>query len=348
MKAIHWDRLTEITKTQKPYRGSTNRFPISSRLHNTKCFYVKEINGETVYEVTYGYKYQEHYHLEEEYEKVKNNKQPKIHKLDWQDDESKKYVSYTKVPRELGIVRSDNTFEFTGSYYGQGDNSIMSSWCWGWFFRSSRHGGMVFREGSYHSEPRVFHPIFKGMRIHLDTMMPHESSKYQITGKRVSRKDAKQFLAKFENFYKVNEVMFKTIEWKMLMETACDVINSLANKDELNNYYLSKESKERMVEWADANINTAPLDSALAFAIGHDIYDMYRKLRFYKANKTTGYYSEGDPMNMYDNIKRKLNKELYRRHSEVMKPVQYEMGKYFPPSEWGLSITVNGKEVEQY
>jgi len=32
----------------------------------------------------------------------------------------------------------------------------------------------------------------------------------------------------------------------------------------------------------------------------------------------------------------------------VMKPVEYTMGKRFPQSEWGLTITVDGKEVEQY
>jgi hypothetical protein len=343
-RALTWERLTQITKNQKPYRGTINRFPITDRRHNTKCFYVKEIDGETVYEVTYGFRHLEHYHTKEEYEVEKQKRSPNIYERNWEEDESKKYVSYTHVPRELGVVRSDNTFEFVGKYYGQGDNTIMSSWSNGYFFRSSRHGGMIYREGNG-DNTSIFHPIFKGMRINLDTMMPHESSTYQVIGKRVSRKDAKQFLVKFEDFYKINEVMFKTLDWKMMMETTLDVIHSLADKGELTNYYLSNKSKNRMIEWADANINIAPLDSALAFAVGHDIYDMYRKVRSYVGNGT---YSAGDPINVYDNIKRKLNKELYRRHSEVMKPIHYEMGKYFPPSEWGLDITVNGKEVEQF
>jgi len=347
MRALHWDRLTEIKNTQMPYRGTTNRYPIADRKHNTKCFYVEERGDETVYVVTYGYRYQEVFRTEEEYKKDQNNKKQNIFLRDWEKDETKKYVSYIHFPRELGIIRSDNTFEFTSEYYGQGDNILMSRWSRGWFFRSSRYGGMVYKEGMND----IFHPIFEGMRVNLDTMMPHESSIYKVTGKRVNRKDAKQFLSKYADFYKINEVMFKTIDWKTLMDTAVDTVKSLANQDELINFYLSKETKDNMIAWADKNINVAPLDSALAFAVAHDIGNMYRRVR--SSTLDNGYTSvygnaEIDPMYIYSSIKRKLNKELYKRHDEVMKPVEYTMGKRFPQSEWGLTITVDGKEVEQY
>jgi len=31
-----------------------------------------------------------------------------------------------------------------------------------------------------------------------------------------------------------------------------------------------------------------------------------------------------------------------------MKPIEHEAGKYYPPSEWGVEVYVDGKEVEQY
>ena len=208
MKALEWDRLTNISKTVKPYRGTTNRFPIDKRTHNTKCFYVEERNGEQVYVITYGFRHNEHYHTKAEYEANPS----RIHHRQWEEDESKMYVSYTPVPRELGIVRSDNTFEFTAPYYGQGDNQIMTMWSRGTFFRSSRHGGMVYRSNS------SFHPIFKGMKVDCDTVMPAEGSEYKVVGKRVSRKDAKEFLSGYDGFYKVNEVMFKAMEYKNFMD----------------------------------------------------------------------------------------------------------------------------------
>ena len=346
MKALDWNRLTEITKNVKPYRNSSNRYPVADRRHNTKCFYVKEIDGEIVYEITYGYKYLEHFHTKEEYLEDKKKAKPIISCRDWETDESRKYCTYTTTPNVLGVVRSDNTFEFTGKYYGQGHNSVISQWSRGCFFNSSRHGGFVY----YDRSMDIFHPIFKGMRLHIDTMMPHESSIYQVTGKRVSRKDAKQFLKKYEDFYKINEVMFKTIDMKIVLDTTIDVIHSLAEKDEVENYYFSQTSTKRMIEWADNNINIAPLDSALAYALAYDISRLGYITRAYinsmKYGRNTGYQIE--PISLYGNLKRRLNKELYRRHNEVMKPIEHTMGKMYPPSEWGLTITVNGKEVEQY
>mgnify|MGYP003336381426 FL=1 len=45
MKALTWARLTDITKTVKPYRGTTNRYPIGDRRHNHKDFVVEERDG---------------------------------------------------------------------------------------------------------------------------------------------------------------------------------------------------------------------------------------------------------------------------------------------------------------
>ena len=60
---------------------------------------------------------------------------------------------------------------------------------------------------------------------------------------------------------------------------------------------------------------------------------------------TSGEY---DLVALFDTMKRKLNKEIYRNNDSVMKEVEYEMGKRYPASEWGVTITVDGKEVEQY
>jgi hypothetical protein len=216
MRALAWDRLTEISVSQKPYRGTTNRYPIGKRTHNHKDFVIEERNGEQVYVIRYGYGWKTHEHTEQEYLANQGN----IHKRDHNGVTT--YESYSSVPSEIGIVRSDNTFEFTSMYYGQGDNMILSSWSRGYFARSSRHGGMIYRGGN----GDVFHPIFKGMRVDCETMMPHKDSQYQVVGKRVSRKDAKEFLTRYADFYKVNEVMLKAMEWKGYMETGLDVMKS--------------------------------------------------------------------------------------------------------------------------
>jgi hypothetical protein len=46
-------------------------------------------------------------------------------------------------------------------------------------------------------------------------------------------------------------------------------------------------------------------------------------------------------------MKRKINKELYKRNPSVMKLTEYVPYEAYPPSEWGVDIFVNGVEVEQ-
>jgi len=337
MKALEWDRLTNISKTQRPFRGTTNRFPIDKRTHNTKCFYIEERNGEQVYVITYGFRHNEHYHTKEEYEANKG----KIHCREWETDECQKYVTYSPVPRELGIVRSDNTFEFTAPYYGQGDNQIMSMWSRGYFSRSSRHGGMVYGErGS------LFHPIFKGMRLNCNTMMPAEGSEYKVVGKRVSRKDAKEFLSGYDDFYKVNEVMFKAMEYKNFMDTVADVAEQVNAK--FDSWCLDSDVRRNLYKFFEDNKDTAPLDACCAFVLADDIQNMYRRVREHVKQQASYRMEDLELQNLFDNVKRRLNKELYRKNPQCMKLTEYTPYQYYAPSEWGVEVYVNGNEVEQY
>jgi hypothetical protein len=300
MKALEWSRLTEITRTQKPYRGTTNRFPIGDRRHNTKDFVSEERNGEQIYSVRYCYTHKRHEHTKEEWQA----NQGTIHKREDLEGNTV-YESYERVPRELGIVRSDNTFEFTSAYYGQGDNMIMSNWAGGWFMRSSRHGGMIYRTND------VFHPIFKGMRLNCETMMPHESSVYKVVGKRVSRKDAKDFLSRYTDFYKINEVMLKAMDWKGYMETMADVLKPL--EIGTDNWSLHQDEKDKLIAFAEKNLNTAPLDAGIAYALAYEVQNIYSRYRAFFDPNGSSYYNRALELDVvFSNLKRKLNKELYK------------------------------------
>lgn len=347
MLGLSWNRLTDITKNEKPYRGTDNRYPVANRRHNTKCFYVEELNGERVYRVTYGHS---HHHLdatEEEY----NANPDRIRKYVNDDNGTVTYTRYEVRPNTIGIVRSDNTFEFTGTRYayGQGTNSIMTSWSKGVFYQSSRHGGMVYREGhplSYGGGVTLFHPIFEGMRLHIDTMKPHESSIYQVVGKKVNRKLGNEFLKRYESFYSVNEAMLKTMEWKGFIETAIDVVKPHVSEED-RSWWMSAEQKNSLLKFAEENIDVAPLDAGIAFMCVYDIHNLFRRVRSAMANEKY-WGSDTEPANYFMNLKRKLNKELYRSHPEVMTLVEHDMGCPYPANEWGVDIYVNGEEVQQY
>jgi hypothetical protein len=176
-------------------------------------------------------------------------------------------------------------------------------------------------------------------------MVPHKDSQYQVTGKRVSRKDAKEFLSRYTDFYQVNEVMLKTMEWKGYMETAVDVMKSLDLTTE--NWGLMQDEKDKLIKFADENLNTCPLDAGIAFILAYDVMNTYSRVRAF-SGVSNSYYNQAVELDvLFANMKRKLNKELYKRNPSVMKLTEYVPNEAYPPSEWGIDIFVNGKEVEQ-
>jgi hypothetical protein len=252
-----------------------------------------------------------------------------------------RYIRYETHPREIGIVRPDNSFEFTASYYGQGDNTIMSAWSHGYFCRSSRHGGMIYN--NYRNE--VFHPIYKGMRVDCDTMQA--LTPYQVTGQRVMRKVAKDFLKQYVDFYKISDVMMKSMRSEDFIDMAYDILEELGATKDHDGWGVSINTSNLHSE-AQNRLSTAPLDSAMLYCVAHDVMNVRRRISYHKS--TNNYYSS-NPLNLesvYDAMRRKLNKEIFRNNPSVLKPIDYEMGKHYPASDWGVTITVDGKEVEQY
>lgn len=343
MRYISYKRLSDIVASGvKPYRGTTNRYPIQSRTHNTKCFYVDKEGDDTIFRITYGNTYNEHPVTKEQYAEAYAKGLKHYNEISWRPaDAPDRFVRYELTPRELCVVRPDNSVEFTAHHYGQGDNTIMSNWTNGWFYRSSRHGGMVYRHSH---RDGYFHPIFKGLRLNCDTM--ESMTPYQASGYRVMRKTAKEFLKQYKDFYTISHAMMKSMRPEDFFGVAEDLIKELGiGKNswgglEINSAKLHKE--------AQARLHTAPLDSAVLYCMAHDINRTIRRVAHHMDSTQWNPYGEYELVAVFDTMKRKLNTEIYRNNHEVMKVVDYERGRPYPASEWGVTIKVDGKEVEQY
>lgn len=85
---------------------------------------------------------------------------------------------------------------------------------------------------------------------------------------------------------------------------------------------------------------------------GLQFHRLFHQARKITGNTITGYYEYYgrllDPLNAVEAVKRKLSKVLYERTPDVMNVRELEAGKHYRQSDWGFTITVNGKEVEQY
>lgn len=344
MKAINYHRLNEIRRFQKPYRGSTNRFPIGDRRHNTKCFYVTERNGEEVFEIAYGYDYSRVEHTKEDHEKDPDRIYAHL-KADGNDKDE--YYRYAKSPHIIGIVRPDNTFEFTcETSTGQGANSVLSTWSMGIFCRSVRHGGMVYREGWRESINR-FHPVFKGLRLNLHDMSVHESCDYKVITRRVHRGKAKEYLKQYENFFKTSETMVKVMEGKDIKEIALELLQEVDFKSD-RYWYVDNETREKLYSYGESYMKDRPVDAVLMFSMAYDINNLYRIVGGTLGGH--GYYVNNavDPEYLYANFRRRLGKELYSKNPDVFTEVEYQANEPYPASVWGVTVICNGKEVQQY
>jgi hypothetical protein len=276
----------------------------------------------------------------EEYEELEKQGSPRLNK--YQDgDGSWTYYKYEVKPNILGVVRSDNTFEFTGGRYGQGDRGIMSDYSTGYFATDSRRGGMIWRGRLNGNGDWGIMPIYHGMRIHCETMRP--TKPITVVGRKVDRKVGKDLLASYAGFYTTTEVMTKAMNYEVFVKTMVDVISEhIPNND----FYLDHKVYTSI---ADTLIDTAPLDAAMLYIFAWDIGNMRWNLRRFMDTQYGRYSAhEDEPHDMFINLKRRLNKEVYKANDGVFKKVEYTNTEMYPPSEWGYTVMVDGVEVKQY
>jgi len=338
MISLNYDRLNAISlKETNHYRGDKTRFPIGKRKQSNRCFYVREENGEKVFEITYGQRWSTKEVTKEEYEA---NKSSNIDVREYAEDTSTgmKYVQYDTKPNVVGVVRPDNTFEFNKDEYHQGERGVLSQWSHGWFYNDSRRGGMVYKNGT------KMHPIWKGMRMDCNTMMP--TQEYQVFTRQVDRKASKALTAPYKDFLLTTETMLKAMSWPTFIDMAAEIHTQyMPETGEIH----SGNAYRKYGPIAERVKHEAPLDAAVLFMLQLGVGELQWDLRRYMENKDVR-TSRGDetPEELFVQMKRGINKVLYRAHKEVFKTVEHTAGERYPAGDWGVGVIVDGKQAEQY
>ena len=342
MQALNYKRLNSISNSVSPYRGSVNRFPIGNRRHNNKYFLVGEENGERVFNIVHGTHWNHITLTKQEHDELVKQGASKIHCYQ-EHDGTWSYYKYDVKPNILGVVRPDNTFEFTGGRYGQGDRGILSSYGHGYLCTDSRRGGMTWWGKLNGNGERSVIPIYHGMRVDCETMQP--TKPITVIGRKVDRKVGKTLLAQYADFYTTTEVMTKAMNYDVFVKTMVEVVAEHMSEDGKHGSWHWQTCKDK----ADALIDSAPLDAAMLYILGWDIGSMRWNLRrFLDINASRYSAHEDEPHDMFVNLKRRLNKEIYKANDGVFKKVEYTNGEIYPPSEWGYTVMVDGQEVKQY
>jgi len=326
MRGFDYARLEQITKEEKPFRGTTNRFPLGSRKHNLKNFYVREVDGVKVFDVTCGTRWSSEEITKEEYDAAKARGDKRVHEYD-NTNEPNKYMRYDHPIHILGTVYP-KYFQFNaeGNYpYGQGEKKFLSENASGWFSNDSRRGGMVWTFGQ-----REFYrvmPIFKNMRVSTEGDM-RSLDEYVVIGRKVNRKVGKDVLAGYEHFYKVSETMCKAMDRDTFLRTAKEVLDEHEKRD--NDFAVAEELRDQ-----------APLDAMILYATAMGIGRIEDQIMHPN-------WHQAEPHEIFENLKRHMNTRIYKEHPEVFTPVRYGMYENYPPSVWGYDIEVNGEIVQQY
>jgi len=58
-------------------------------------------------------------------------------------------------------------------------------------------------------------------------------------------------------------------------------------------------------------------------------------------------HTDDTPENIFMATKRRIAKEIYKQHPDILKEVSCGSGKRYPACDWGVKLMVNGQQVEQ-
>lgn len=351
MRYVNYPALLNQMKFQAPYRGTLNRYPLGDRKQSKKYFFhEKDADGNDLMRIIYGKRWVTEPSSKEEYDLMGEDS---IYKSTDSVTGEVSYYKYNVLPNEIGIVRADNSFEFTGQSYYQGTMGILSTFASkGYFYRSSKHGGMLYRGIPRYDANETMIPIFKGLRVDCDTMMPDPKHTYKVVGTRVSRKNSKELIKRYEEFFSVAEAMMKAMPVRNFVDIAYEYINenSLWTGDG-KAYWAYRANWEQIKDDAIEIMNSNPIDAAALFCAGlgeRGIENFRWLLARLKDHGDIHEYGEQTAEEYFSPMQKAVRLMLYRSNPEVFKDVEFEFGKKYPASMWGYSILVDGQEVRQY
>lgn len=330
MRAFNYERLKSIANSTSPYRGNKNRFPLFTRRENTKYFLVGKQDGELIFNIVYGSRYDTKHLTKAEFEMYQAAGRGGVHQRGVDE-----YIMYVAVPHVVGIVRSDNTFEFTNRHYTQGDNKFLSQGAAGYVYNDSRRGGLIYSERNSSRDTPYMLPVYKGMRVDCETMKPLQE--FEVIGRNVDRKLSKAMMANYKQFFTVSETMCKVMDMDAFIETANSVYA------EYGNATIAGHVDEAMFSrLADNLMHEKPLDAMYLHMFAMNAGRLHSHVR---SNSAWGRPSSIEET--YATMKRKLVRRLYEENKSIFKEVVYKSGEHLPSSDWGYELRVNGVEVNQ-
>lgn len=340
-----YETIKQRVENTQPYRGTTNRYPLHKRRHNMKCVYMEQEQGETVYRITYGYTYRWVEATKEDYERDEKRFHRRLQHVQdpmtgtWLETGDYDYGRYVTDPRTMGIVRPDNTFEFVCDSFGQSESMFFNRDLPinAVFFTSCRLGGAILQDSW--RKPSVRIPLFKGLRVDLNTLKVWDKQDVRVIKHNIDRKLSKPLMETYGDLIKVSGVMFSAMDNDSFIRELNEVLDKL--KEQSN--YLSKSDLQEEAIKAKQEKNY--FESAMLIAYSINAGGLENHYRWWKNGWSNA--SELSPTKVHQGLVRGLAKEVYKAESPF-KQTEYRAGEVYSSSDWGIDVFCNGVRKNVY
>ena len=344
MLCVNYEQLKAWHRDIKPYRN-TNEIPMWNRRHRGKFMVPREVDGKTEYLICYWYQYTPHDITEAQFKALSVAEQKDYSLATRYNPTETIYRKYTREPNVLGIVRDDNTIEFTAKYMGQGDRYFMSQLSRGLYYRAGNKGGVFYR--NYRS--RIEQIIFKGLRINIETLEPHESCKYEVVSRTVGRKEAKKALAHVKEPFKIAEVMLKGYSIENFLQGVYDMERTVLDEDENTHYGAGSDTLAKLRTAGLNLLSTDEVGGAMLLMLSVPYGRLGSRVHNYVQNGVLhSWYGQVEPIEYFYSMQKQIYKEIYKGCEGVLKERTHLHGEHIPASQWPIDIKLNGEVVESY
>lgn len=209
---ISYESLANQVKNSKPYRNSGNAYPLGYREYSARHFRAMDDGSFSIW------------YLHREYS-------DKIQVGDVTE-------GWWRDKKPLGVVRPDNSFEFTTENgLHQGENTLLSELLGVYIHQVKDKGGAVM------STNDAQYPIFTGLRFDIATKKP--LTQFTVVQPILNRKRSNEYMKQYKEFLDVYPMFIKAMNDK----AALDVIRDLYNQ--YNKFYGAEFNEQTLKEVVD-------------------------------------------------------------------------------------------------
>jgi hypothetical protein len=201
---VTYQSLAHRAKHLPPYASTTNVFPLGQREYSHRHY---RVNDDGTFDIYLGNR------------GVVDKVLAGDHLCEKNSEQMESYVFRSRIAR----IHPDNSIEFFHTRNGQSDLLVYNAMIRGAHIgRNVKHGGavMYFGEGKKNA-----HPLFHGLRINLNDLSVHKSTEYVTYLPTLIRKEAKEYMKQFDEFYKTFHVLLEPLPFEAYPEIIVDLAN---------------------------------------------------------------------------------------------------------------------------